>query len=152
LEVVIPEISRFSQGGSVAKRLSMEQSKQLAARGARARIAELRAEIAAITRAFPDVAESAVAAVTGRRRRRRRAAAPPAGSVANQRPKLSAKARAAISAARKKRWAAIKRKKAAGESQFSLGRTRGAVTASTPAGGFASVQARGEEEGRCRSI
>jgi hypothetical protein len=59
----------------VAKALSMAQLKQLAAHGARARLAELRAEIASITRAFPDVADAAAAAVTGRRRRRRRRAA-----------------------------------------------------------------------------
>jgi hypothetical protein len=96
----------------VAKSLSMEQLKELAAHGARARLAELRAEIAAITRAFPDVADAAVAAVTGRRRRRRRRAASAAGSTAGRRRrKISAAGRAAISAAQKKRWAAIKRKR-----------------------------------------
>ena len=54
----------------MAKSLSMAQMKQLAAYGARARLAELRAEIAAITRAFPEVAGATVAAVTRRRRRR----------------------------------------------------------------------------------
>jgi hypothetical protein len=82
----------------VAKRLSIEQMKQLAAHGARARMEELRAEIAAITQAFPEVGESGDATV-GRRRRRRRG-------------KLSAAGRAAISAAQKKRWAAIKRQRA----------------------------------------
>jgi hypothetical protein len=103
----------------VTKSLSMDQLKQLAAHGARARVEELRAEIAAITRAFPDVANSgevpaprrgrgrrgrkSVVATTvtanGRRRRRRRS-------------KLSAAGRAAISAAQKERWAAIKKKRA----------------------------------------
>jgi hypothetical protein len=97
----------------------MEQLKQLAAHGARARLAELRAEIAAITRAFPDVAESAVATVTGlRRRRRRRATTASAVSTAGRRArrKISAAGRAAISAAQKKRWAAIKKKRGTGES------------------------------------
>jgi predicted metal-dependent hydrolase len=62
----------------VAQSLSMDQLQKLAAYGARARVEELRAEIAAITEAFPG--------------------------------------RAAISAAQKKRWAAIRKKRGAGES------------------------------------
>lgn len=101
----------------MATSLSMAQLKQLAAHGARARLAELRAEIAAITRAFPGVADTAVAAVTGRRRRRRRrAATSSAGSATSRRRKISAAGRAAISAAQIKRWASIKKKKATGES------------------------------------
>ena len=102
----------------MAKRLSMEQLKQLAAHGARARLAELRAEIAAIARAFPDVAESAVAAVTSRGRRRRRKTLASAAATAGRRArrKISAAGRAAISAAQKKRWATLKSKKAASKS------------------------------------
>ena len=85
----------------MAKSLSMEQLKQLATHGARARLAELGAEIAAITRAFPDIADAAVATVTGRRRRRRRgtaaaAAATTPGRRRRRRGKLSAAGRAAI--------------------------------------------------------
>ena len=58
----------------MAKSLSMAQLKQLAAHGARARLAELRAEIAAITRAFPEVASTC-------RRGRDRAASPASASV-----------------------------------------------------------------------
>src|SRR5207244_9275982 len=100
----------------------IEQLKQLAAHGARARVEELRAEIAAITRAFPDVTDAGETAVRGRRRRRRGRRAAAATAVATKgrrrrrRGKLSAAGRAAISAAQKKRWAAIKRKKAASES------------------------------------
>lgn len=100
----------------MAKALSMAQLKQLAAHGARARLAELRAEIAAITRAFPEVVGTAVAAVTGRRRRRRSVASKVGSATRRTRRKISAAGRAAISAAQKKRWAAIKRKKTANES------------------------------------
>jgi hypothetical protein len=106
--------------GSVARSLSMKQLEQLAAYGARARLAELRAEIAAITRAFPDVADSDGANVVGRRPRRRRRAAVAVVTDGKRRRrrrgKLSAAGRAAISAAQKKRWAAIRRRKAASES------------------------------------
>jgi len=88
------------RGGASANEPATSQLKKLAAHGARARLEGLRAEIAAITRAFPRVASGDTAAP---RRRRRRG-------------KLSAAGRAAISAAQKKRWAAIKRKKAASES------------------------------------
>ena len=92
----------------MAKSLSMEPEKPFAAHGARARLAELGAEIAAITRAFPDIADAAVATGTGRRRRRRRgtaaaAAATTPGRRRRRRGTLSAAGRAAILAAQKKR-------------------------------------------------
>ena len=99
--------------------LSLDQLKKLAAHGARARLEELQAEIAAITRAFPDVASSETLTRGGRRRRRRRGRKPAAASSAattgrrrRRRGKISDAGRAAISAAQKKRWAAIKRQKA----------------------------------------
>jgi hypothetical protein len=106
----------------VAKSLSMAQLKQLAAHGARARVEELRAEIAAIRRAFPEVAPGeATVGRRRRRRRRRRKAAALAPVAANgrrrRRGKLSAAGRAAISAAQKKRWAAIKRQRAKAASE-----------------------------------
>ncbi len=103
----------------MATSLSLDQLTQLAAHGARARVEELRAEIAAITRVFPDVASGDTAGAGRRRRLGRRSVATP---VANgrrrrrRRGKLSAAGRAAISAAQKKRWAVIRRKKAAGKS------------------------------------
>ncbi len=102
----------------MAKSLSMAQLKQLAAHGARARLAELHAEIAAITQAFPQVAGAAVKAVTGRRRRalRRSDASEAASATPRARRKISAAGRAAIAAAQKKRWAAIKKQKAASAS------------------------------------
>lgn len=104
----------------MAKALSAEQLHVFAAHGARARLAELRAEIVAIRRAFPDIEDSRPVPLVRRRRRRR---GRPAGAARivptiarrrrRRRGKLSAAGRAAISAAQKKRWAAIKRKKAA---------------------------------------
>jgi len=101
----------------VAQSLSMDQLQKLAAYGARARVEELRAEIAAITEAFPNLAGSPAAAPRPRRGR------PPASAGASngrrrrrRRGKLSAAGRAAISAAQKKRWAAIRKKRAAAES------------------------------------
>ena len=109
------------RGGASANEPATSQLKKLAAHGARARLEGLRAEIAAITRAFPGVASGDTAAPRRRRRRgRKAAAATPAATNGRRRRrrrgKLSAAGRAAISAAQKKRWAAIKRKKAASES------------------------------------
>ena len=98
--------------------LSLDQLKKLAAHGARARLEELRAEIAAITRAFPDMASGDTATPRRRRRRGRKAGAATTTATngrRRRRGKLSAAGRAAISAAQKKRWAAIKREKAASE-------------------------------------
>ena len=77
------------------------QMMDLARRGAEARIKELHAEILAITRHFPDLGWR------GGTKRKSNAAesAPP------KRRKMSAAARAKISAAQKKRWA---KQKAAG--------------------------------------
>jgi len=102
----------------VAKALTNDQLRKLAAHGARARIEELRAEIAAITRAFPDANGTGVGrSAVGRRRTAARAAGSAGdGRKRRRRGKLSAAGRAAISAAQKKRWAAIKRKKAASAS------------------------------------
>jgi hypothetical protein len=55
----------ISLGGVCGESPLMKQLKELLAHGARARLAELHAEIATITRAFPDVADATVAAVTG---------------------------------------------------------------------------------------
>ena len=82
-------------------KLSIDQLKQLAAHGARARVGQLRAEIAAITRAFPGLTGSASGKGGGQAGRTRR------------RGKLSAAGRAAIVAAQKKRWAAVRKKKGA---------------------------------------
>jgi hypothetical protein len=100
--------------------LSLDQLKKLAAHGTRARVEELRAEIAAITRAFPDVAGIGETGGGGRRRGRRRGRKPAAATAVTtngrrrrrRRGNLSAAGRAAISAAQKKHWAAIKRQKA----------------------------------------
>jgi hypothetical protein len=101
----------------VAQSLSMDQLQKLAAYGARARVEELRAEIAAITEAFPDLAGSAAAVPRPRRGRPPASAGPSNGRRRRRRRgKLSAAGRAAISAAQKKRWAAIRKKRGAGES------------------------------------
>lgn len=79
--------------------------------GAKARIAELKAEIAGIQQMFPDVDGPAPA-----RKRPGRPAAPsalaklmePAAAPKRKRRKLSAAARKAISDAQKKRWAALR--------------------------------------------
>jgi len=92
----------------VAKSLSIEQLKKLAAHGARARVEELRAEIAAITSAFPNIN-----AADGGDGRRGRGAGGGGPRRRRRRGTLSAAGRAAISAAQKKRWAAVKRKKGA---------------------------------------
>jgi hypothetical protein len=81
--------------------------------GATARIGELQAEIAAIHRIFPDLANSATA---HKRPGRLRAVASPALAKLmdpvpkRRRRKLSAAARKAISDAQKRRWAALKAK------------------------------------------
>lgn len=90
--------------------LSREQLHTLARRGAAARIAELKAEISAILRAFPRVRSDHAGAkevpflrgVSVPRKPRRK------------RSKLSAVGRARIAAAQRKRWAIIKAKKAMG--------------------------------------
>jgi mono/diheme cytochrome c family protein len=100
----------------VAQSLSMDQLQKLAAYGARTRVEELRAEIAAITKAFPDLVGAGTMPAARRRGRRRgvaAAAAPTAnGRRRRRRGKLSAAGRAAISAAQKRRWAAIRKQKA----------------------------------------
>jgi hypothetical protein len=70
--------------------------------GAQLRLEEVRSEIAAILRTFPDLAKS-----TGARHASSTARAP----KARKRRKLSAAARKAISDAQKKRWAAQRAKK-----------------------------------------
>ena len=80
--------------------LSSEQLRRLARLGAQARLQELRAEEAAIHRAFPGLAAKPPAAKGGRRRRRRRS-------------RMSAAARRAVSERMKKYWA--ERRKAKGK-------------------------------------
>jgi hypothetical protein len=83
--------------------LSSEQLHQLASQGARARLAELRQEVAALLRAFP----GAAGAPQGRTPR------PPARR-GRRRGKLSAEGRRRIAEAQRKRWAALKQQRAAG--------------------------------------
>jgi hypothetical protein len=70
--------------------------------GAQLRLAEVRSEIAAILKTFPELARA-----TGARQTSSPAGAP----KAKKRRRLSAAARKAISDAQKKRWAAQKAKK-----------------------------------------
>ena len=70
--------------------------------GAQLRLEEVRSEIAAILRTFPDLARGAGA---------RPASSAARAPKARKRRKLSAAARKAISDAQKKRWAAQKAKK-----------------------------------------
>ena len=104
----------------MADLLTMDQLRSLAAHGARARVAELQAEIAAILRVFPGVARAvaspAAPAVRRRRRRGRRrkaVAIAVAKSGVRKKGQLSEAGRAAIAAAQRRRWAAVRRKKAA---------------------------------------
>lgn len=76
--------------------------KALARVGAQLRLEEVRLEIAAILRTFPELARGAGA---------RKAASPAKAAKARKRRKLSAAARKAISDAQKKRWAAQRAKK-----------------------------------------
>ncbi len=69
--------------------------------GAQLRLEELRSEIAAILRTFPDLADVGA----------RQASSPARAPKARKRRKLSAAARKAISDAQKQRWAAQKAKK-----------------------------------------
>jgi hypothetical protein len=80
--------------------LSREQLRRLARLGAHTRLEELRAEEAAIRRAFPDLGGKPAAARGGRRRQRRRS-------------RMSAAARKAVSERMKKYWA--ERRKAKGK-------------------------------------
>jgi len=75
--------------------LSREQRRRLARVGAQARLEELRAEDAAIRRAFPDLAAKPPPAKGGRRRSR-----------------MSAAARKAVSERMKKYWAERRKAKA----------------------------------------
>jgi len=81
--------------------LSKQQLHELARHGAAARIAELRAEIAAITNAFSEVGGR-----SGARRKPRRAAG------TRKRRRMSAAARKAVSQRMTKYWAARRKQKA----------------------------------------
>jgi hypothetical protein len=83
----------------LAKRFSSDRMKQLARMGAAARVAELQEEIASIRGAFPGLGGGA---------RRERATSADSQPPRRKRRSLSAKARAAISAAQKKRWAKVR--------------------------------------------
>jgi hypothetical protein len=85
----------------LATGLSSEQIHQLASHGARARLAELRDEIAALLRAFPGVGRALQGGRPG----------PPARRGRTRR-KLSAEGRRRIAEAQRKRWAAVKQKSA----------------------------------------
>ena len=87
----------------MATALSNEQLLQLASHGARARLAELRHEMATLLRAFPGV---------GGAPQGRKPAAP--ARRARRRGKLSAEGRRRIAEAQRKRWAMLKEQKAAG--------------------------------------
>jgi hypothetical protein len=76
----------------------------MARKGAEHRYEELKAEIAALVRHFPHLAKTAVSRSVAALSRGGQAASM-AGSAPRKRRKLSAKARAAISAAQKARWA-----------------------------------------------
>ena len=84
--------------------LSREQMHELTRLGARERLAQIRAEIAAVE-----------ALVSGADTHRGRSATPPPTAEVGRRPRrtLSAKGRAAIAAAQRARWAKIKAAKAA---------------------------------------
>jgi hypothetical protein len=88
----------------LATALSNEQLLQLASHGARARLAELRHEMATLLRAFPGVG--------GAPQQGRKPAAP--ARRARRRGKLSAEGRRRIAEAQRKRWAMLKEQKAAG--------------------------------------
>jgi len=81
--------------------LSKEQLHDLARLGAKARLEELRAEIAAL--------EALVGTSRAGRRARRTVVA---DRIGRKRPTISPEGRARIAAAQKKRWAAVKRAKA----------------------------------------
>ncbi len=88
----------------------------LARAGAATRLYELRDEIAAIHRAFPGLGSGSTHVGRPRRRPGRSPSLANTASAGHarrrRRGKLSAAGRAAISAAQKKRWAAIKKEKA----------------------------------------
>src|SRR5256885_13793958 len=111
---VISHESRKSGRIRLTKCLCMDKLKQLAAHGACARLAELRAEMTAILRAFPEVARPSggIGPIRGRKRRGGVAAAPATSAPRRRRRrgKLSAAGRARFSRAKKKRGAAGKEK------------------------------------------
>jgi len=92
---------------------------ELAARGARARYEELQAELASLVRQFPDVRGGA-RKVLERGRRALTAAALEVRRAPRKRRKMSAAARAKISAAQRARWA--KQKAASGVGTGGRGR------------------------------
>ena len=89
--------------------LSSQQLLQLASHGARARLAELRQEMAALLRVFPGVGGTPRG--TKPRPTARRGTPARRG---RRRGKLSAEGRRRIAEAQKRRWAALKQQKSAG--------------------------------------
>ena len=79
--------------------LSSDQIRELATHGARARLAELRDEMAALIRAFPAIGEATHSATPG-----------PSASRGKKRSRLSAAGRRRIAEAQRRRWAAAKQK------------------------------------------
>jgi hypothetical protein len=93
--------SNHSQEATLPTGLSIEQLRQLASHGAKARLAELRDEMAAILRAFPAGDAPQV-----------RRPGPPRAARGRIRGKLSAEGRRRIAEAQRKRWAVLKQKSA----------------------------------------
>jgi len=95
-------VSQVSSG--IIARMAKHSSSilELARRGAQHRYEELQAELASLVRQFPDLKSGAREIV---RRGRRAAAAAAAALRPRRRRKLSASARARISAAQRARWA-----------------------------------------------
>jgi hypothetical protein len=90
--------SVFISGGYLPTALSSEQLSSLAAHGAKARLLELKSEMAAIKAAFPALD----GAVTKRSRSRS------AAGVKKRRSKISAGGRRRIAEAQRKRWATLR--------------------------------------------
>lgn len=95
----------------MANSLSRQEVKRFALIGARARLDELRAEIASLVKAFPELAQGAAAT----RKTKKRASAVPAGNAKRGRKRraavMSDDQKKAVSERMKKYWAGRRKEK-----------------------------------------
>jgi hypothetical protein len=96
---------------ALATRITQDQMERLARLGAVARIEELRRELEAITRAFPDLAGPRAVSPNGGRRAS--AAAASEGAATRRRRRMSSAARRAVSERMKRYWAERRKEKGA---------------------------------------
>jgi hypothetical protein len=98
---------------ALATRITQDQMERLARLGAVARIEELRRELEAIVRAFPDLAGPRAASPNGGRRASVAAAREGTATGRRRRRRMSSAARRAVSERMKRYWAERRKEKGA---------------------------------------